>query len=706
MSVSPERQRFGAYWLLRRLARGGMAEIYLASPADPALQSQRVVIKRLLPQLTRESEFLELFLQEARLASQLSHPNVVRILDLGQVGEHVYLAMEYIDGCDLKRLLRPQRRCLSPLLAAKVGSEVCSALAYVHQATDLSGKPLGIVHRDVTPENVMIGLRGEVKLVDFGVARASIKFSNTRPGMLRGKVSFMAPEHVAGGEVDGRADLFSLGATLYELTTGVMPFEREQQAASILAVVHEMPPSPTEISPSVPQALADIIMRALQKDPDQRYANASDMKADLDRFIASTGLEASPYDLVALVLDFRSQAQDDSAQGMDDLQDDVPRVPAASKAPEATILRKATDTAPAHVREAEPRAWPFAQELEMRGSREATEVDPLLLQTARRAAASAAHQPAMVAADADVTDVRSLLPQAVPGPEQLKQPKTQNSRPPPLRQPASPTHSSVSTLPERRLPTRTSDGIAAPPPIASLPGAASLAAPEDFEPESDDAPRGGATDAPPPADTEEEISTASHRPPVAKERSGAKRVVVALLKGLGLVAIISGSVWAGRYSAFQEIRRAGAASPPKLVAAGASDSVPGNDAQVATAPTIAGSEEADAELARQDEPGQDATDAGLASAAIADSEDAGLPDAAELAEPEIAGQGPDAGARLRSGMIIVRGKGRVLVDGKPCKAPCVVRVAAGEHVVKVVGKRRGEKKILVRPGGREIVKVP
>ncbi|MGC4114608.1 MAG: protein kinase [Myxococcales bacterium] len=310
MAELKDRVRFGAYWLLKRLAKGGMAEIYLACPAAPGREHERVVIKKLLEQYSYEEEFLELFLSEAKLASQLSHPNVVRIFELGQEGGHLFMAMEFIDGHDLELLIRARRRWLSPAVAAYVGREVCEALAYAHQATDLNGRPLNIVHRDVTPENVMIDRQGGVKLVDFGVAKASARLTTTRPGVVRGKVSHMAPEHIKGKDLDGRADLFALGATLFELTTGIKPFERGQHATSMWAVLHEDPPSPLEILPGYPRDLSDIVMRALEKDPDRRYRSAADMKAALDRFLASSGelvdastlrglVEAQPAELAA-----------------------------------------------------------------------------------------------------------------------------------------------------------------------------------------------------------------------------------------------------------------------------------------------------------------------------------------------------------------------------------------------------------------------
>ncbi|HEY3446201.1 MAG TPA: serine/threonine-protein kinase [Myxococcales bacterium] len=341
MAELKDRVRFGAYWLLKRLAKGGMAEIYLACPAAPGREHERLVIKKLLEQYSQEEEFLSLFLQEAKLASQLSHPNVVRIFELGQEGGHLFMAMEYIEGHDLELLIRARRRWLSPVVAAYVAREVCEALSYAHQAVDLNGRPMNIVHRDVTPENVMIDAQGVVKLVDFGVARASARLTTTRPGVVRGKVSHMAPEHIKGKDLDGRADLFALGATLFELTTGIKPFERGQHAPSMWAVLHEDPPAPVDILPNYPRALSDIVMRSLEKDPDRRYRTAGDMRAALDRFLASSGEQVDASTLKALVeaqpAEFPRERAEDSSDPDHPVEQDgegpEPRTQIGSSAP-------------------------------------------------------------------------------------------------------------------------------------------------------------------------------------------------------------------------------------------------------------------------------------------------------------------------------------------------------------------------------------
>ena len=301
-----EKPRFGAYYLLQRIAQGGMAELFLAQPVDPARAKERVVIKRLLEELSEEQKFLQMFLEEARLASQLSHPNIVRVIDLGLEERHLYIAMEYIDGVDLYTATRRRRLLLAPHLAARIGAEVCMALAHAHQATDLKGQPLHVLHRDVTPENVMISRRGEVKLVDFGIAKAMSRVGLTRPGVIKGKLAYLSPEQVERKELDGRADLFTLGATLYEVTTGTKPFLRVDVSETLRAIVSEDPPEPHLWCPGFPEGLSAILMRALQRDRDLRFASAGEMNQALLRFLASSGKQADARDLAALT-DFDPQ---------------------------------------------------------------------------------------------------------------------------------------------------------------------------------------------------------------------------------------------------------------------------------------------------------------------------------------------------------------------------------------------------------------
>src|SRR5262245_18293462 len=211
---------FGNYRLVRRIARGGMAEVFLARHLGMEGFERRVAIKRILPHLSEAEEFKSMFLDEARLAAQLTHPNIVHIYDFGRVDEYYFIGMEFVDGVDLGRLIRHARNRPVPFeFAARIFSDVCSGLHYAHNAVDGEGRPLGLVHRDVTPQNVLVTYDGVVKLVDFGIAKAAWQAGRTRPGVVKGKFAYMSPEQVEGRRLDGRSDVFSAGICLYELIT-------------------------------------------------------------------------------------------------------------------------------------------------------------------------------------------------------------------------------------------------------------------------------------------------------------------------------------------------------------------------------------------------------------------------------------------------------------------------------------------------------
>ena len=278
-------QPFGKYTLLRKLARGGMAELFLARTAD----SPRVyVVKRILPAMAKDKSFLSMFLTEARVAAQLDHPNIIRIDDLGREGTHIYQAMEYIDGIDLERLLRACGGRIPPDVMVQIAICLCDALYYAYRATDLStGRPLRVVHRDVTPGNVMITRQGVVKLVDFGVAKATAQLEQTKAGVVKGKFRYMSPEQLQLKELDGRSDLFSVGVLLYETTTGTRPFDRPQIMDIVRALTTWDPPPPVKAVPGYPKIVSDVIMHALVKDRDRRYRDGLDMKGALQKALSA-----------------------------------------------------------------------------------------------------------------------------------------------------------------------------------------------------------------------------------------------------------------------------------------------------------------------------------------------------------------------------------------------------------------------------------
>jgi serine/threonine protein kinase len=294
----PFPQDFGNYVLLRKLAKGGMAELFVATVRG---RSERVVIKRVLPSYSSEAEFLKMFLNEARIAAQLAHPNIVRVFDLGQQGDHLYLAMEFIDGFDLDAITRVAGGRLPPEIAASIAASICEALYYANRVVDRAGRPLNVVHRDVTPGNVMLTRAGVVKLVDFGVAKAAASIDKTRPGVVKGKFRYMSPEQVSFKELDGRSDLFSVGVLLYEVTTGQRPFERKQVLDTIQALSSWDPPAPQTLLPHYPPRLSNIIVQALEKDRGRRFQSGKEMKqaleAALPRPVATAEIAAFIADL-------------------------------------------------------------------------------------------------------------------------------------------------------------------------------------------------------------------------------------------------------------------------------------------------------------------------------------------------------------------------------------------------------------------------
>ena len=285
MAVEPV--PFGKYLLLNRIAVGGMAEIFLARQAEGS--DKKLVIKRIRPHLSRQTAFVKMFLNEAKLAAQLNHRNVVQIYDLGKIGESYFIAMEHIHGRDMRRIIPKADSIGIPfpmVYALKIASSICEGLYYAHQKHDLYGNPLNIVHRDVTPENIMVSFDGTVKVLDFGIAKAQNQLEQSRAGEIKGKLSYMSPEQCQGQQLDQRSDLFSLGAVLYEWITGYQLFTGESEVAILKSITEGKIYSPSYFKADIPDAVEAILMRALEKDRAKRYQTAWDLQSDLDRLLA------------------------------------------------------------------------------------------------------------------------------------------------------------------------------------------------------------------------------------------------------------------------------------------------------------------------------------------------------------------------------------------------------------------------------------
>ena len=277
--------RLGRYELLGLLATGGMAEVFLARQEGPAGFERPVVVKRVLPHLARQREFREMFLDEARIVSRLHHPNVVSVYELGDDKNELFLVMEYLEGENLGTLLRYLRKTkelLSIRLAAHIAAEACAGLHAAHELCDEQGKRLDIVHRDVSPQNTFIQYAGQVKVIDFGIAKAiDRQAASTQTGQVKGKFAYMAPEQIKFESVDRRADIFAMGAVLHELFTGEKLFSREHDLLMFKALCEDPIPHPSAVRRDLPVAFDAIVMRALARNPAERYESAAAMRRDL-----------------------------------------------------------------------------------------------------------------------------------------------------------------------------------------------------------------------------------------------------------------------------------------------------------------------------------------------------------------------------------------------------------------------------------------
>ena len=290
MSSSNERPlpaRIGRYEILRRLAQGGMAEVFLGRVVGTGGYQKLVAIKRILPHLAEDKSFVGMFIDEARISAGLSHSNIAQIFDFGQAGSSFFIAIEHVRGVNLRAILngfRKRDKVPPPAMVATIMARVASALDYAHAKKDDNGRPLRIIHRDVSPSNVLVSFEGEVKLIDFGIAKAVKRTQETAVGTLKGKSSYMSPEQVTGQPVDHRSDIFSFGTVLFELLTGEHPFRATDELITLDRIREAKPVRPRELVPAVAPELEAICLRALSKNPGERHATAGEMEQQLDHF--------------------------------------------------------------------------------------------------------------------------------------------------------------------------------------------------------------------------------------------------------------------------------------------------------------------------------------------------------------------------------------------------------------------------------------
>jgi serine/threonine protein kinase len=296
--------RFGRYTLVRRLAIGGMAEIHLARASGISGFEKLVVLKRILPQFAVNEDFVEMFLDEARLAASLDHANIVQVYDVGQVGRSYFMAMEYLQGQDVRNIQTASRRhgrSLSIGEALSIAIPTAAGLHYAHEKRGTDGRALDIVHRDVSPANVIVTRDGCVKLVDFGIAKSAMRNTQTRAGTLKGKISYMSPEQCRGETIDRRSDVFALGIMLYELICGVRPFNGDNEYAILSQIIGSTAPAPSLRDPEFPAELERILLKALQPRPQDRYPSTRELQADLEAYARVLRLEVGPMVLAQLL---------------------------------------------------------------------------------------------------------------------------------------------------------------------------------------------------------------------------------------------------------------------------------------------------------------------------------------------------------------------------------------------------------------------
>ncbi len=306
MTTAPKRQPipFGKYLLLDRINIGGMAEVWRAKTFGAGGFERLVAIKRILPNIAEDEEFITMFIDEAKITVQLNHANIAQIYELSSIANSYFIAMEYVSGKDMRAVFDRCRKRGEPApipLSCYLIAQCCEGLDYAHRANDKNGRPMGIVHRDVSPQNALVSYEGEVKVIDFGIAKAAGKATKTQAGILKGKFGYMSPEQIRGLPLDRRSDVFAIGVCLYEMLTGERLFVGDSDFSVLEKVrkVEVLPPS--HFNRKIPDALEKIVMKALAKDVDERYSYGSELGEDLRKFLYTSGYSFGRKDLAAFM---------------------------------------------------------------------------------------------------------------------------------------------------------------------------------------------------------------------------------------------------------------------------------------------------------------------------------------------------------------------------------------------------------------------
>lgn len=311
---SPNQAKLGHYTLLEKIAQGGMAEIYKAKTVDPEGIERLVVIKRILQHISSQPEYVEMLIDEAKIAVHFTHGNIAQIYDLGRVNQDYFIVMEYVDGKTLSQIFRTlrdrhQKIPIDILLYCFI--ELSRALSYIHRKTGPSGKKLGVVHRDISPQNIILSYAGHVKLIDFGVAKADFLEEKTEAGVLKGKFAYMSPEQTYGSRLDHRSDIFPLGTLLWEMATGERLFKKKNNRDTIKAVQKAKFEWASQRRADIPQALDKIMGRCLNRLPRKRYQDAGDVATELERLLLSINPEFRPITAAKFLYDLFGPEKDE-----------------------------------------------------------------------------------------------------------------------------------------------------------------------------------------------------------------------------------------------------------------------------------------------------------------------------------------------------------------------------------------------------------
>jgi serine/threonine-protein kinase len=343
-------ETFGRYELLRKLATGGMGQVFLARQKGPVGFQKLLVVKRLLPHLSEDTDFIKMFLDEARIAGILNHPNIAQIYELGDVDGVLYIAMEYVQGEAISQVnaRANQRKGGLPLgLKCRIIADAAAGLDHAHQARSPSGRKLGLIHRDVSPQNVLVGFNGNVKLIDFGVAKVSNKLSHTVVGTIKGKHAYMSPEQARDEELDARSDVYGLGIVFYELLTSQRLFKRESDMATLKAVVGAKVIPPSEAVPGIPKSLDAVVMKALARRREERFQSAGELQLALEDFLLAERLPGTPAHLTAFMKElFSSELEEERFASEPTVIQYDPRLAREPSSPSSTKVAPAQAPAP------------------------------------------------------------------------------------------------------------------------------------------------------------------------------------------------------------------------------------------------------------------------------------------------------------------------------------------------------------------------